>query len=481
MIRELWDRMAALLLLIARYNFSATQQIRMKRVLFVFVVLSWSVWFPIICSAGDWYVRKGATGSNNGTDWVNAWNEMNQINWNSVAAGDTIWLAGGTYTTSLIPGKSGTSGSRIYVKKVLATDAVPAAAAGWNSSYDSQVVINTDQGIYWGSSTTGSYVTIDGRVDSGIKSITPGTSWNSASVRMEQSGTQAGVTLQYIDMAGPAGSDPYTFVDDCKVLSIYTSAPTNLTVRYSRLHGCVDQVMLLGIGDGFVFEHNKLYDNNALNWQTFHPGTVASRACSGTMVYRYNEHYNYSVEGIMLGANSGDQGCTWKIYGNIWHSPYGGAGNVARPLELQYCSSTVYFYNNTMTDLGIGIRALNGASFLPGSQIYNNIFYNSGGPGDGTTGITDYNAYSESNSETHGIANMPSSAFISYSGNDFRIVSTIASNYPRNKGYTLASEYNTDPNGVTRGADGAWDIGAYEYDSGPPITAPAPPTGLRIE
>jgi hypothetical protein len=177
----------------------------------------------------------------------------------------------------------------------------------------------------------------------------------------------------------------------------------------------------------------------------------------------------------MLGANSGDQCCTWKIYGNIWHSPFEGT---ARALELQYCSSTVYFYNNTMVGLGIGIRALNGASFLSGSQIYNNIFYNSGGPGDGTTGITDYNAYSGGTSETHGVSNMPSSAF----GKDYTIVSTVGVNYPRNKGYALASEYNTDPNGVTRGSDGAWDIGAYEYVSGAPdTTPPAAPTGLRIK
>jgi hypothetical protein len=465
--------MAALLLLIAGFNFWATRQISMKRVFFVFVVLSWSVWFPIICFAGDWYVRKGATGSNNGTNWTDAWNEMNQINWDSVAAGDTIWLAGGTYTSVLAIGKSGTSENRIYVKRVLSTDTVPASAPGWNASYDSQVIINTDQGIYWGTTNVGSYVTVDGQVDSGIKSITPGNSWDSSSVRITASNT--GVTLQYIDLAGPGGSGPYTFANDCKVLSIYNASPTNLTVRHSRLHGCVDQVMLLGIGDGFIFEYNRLYDNNAANYATYHPGTVAMRACSGTTTYRYNEHYNWSSEGIMLGANSGDQCCTWKIYGNIWHSPFEGT---ARALELQYCSSTVYFYNNTMVGLGIGIRALNGASFAHGSQIYNNIFYNSGGPGDGTTGITDYNAYSGGTSETHGVSNMPSSAF----GKDYTIVSTVGVNYPRNKGYALASEYNTDPNGVTRGSDGAWDIGAYEYVSGAPdTTPPAAPTGLRIK
>jgi hypothetical protein len=31
-------------------------------------------------------------------------------------------------------------------------------------------------------------------------------------------------------------------------------------------------------------------------------------------------------------------------------------------------------------------------------------------------------------------------------------------------GYTLAAEYNTDPEGLTRGADGVWDRGAFEYN-----------------
>jgi hypothetical protein len=49
----------------------------------------------------DWYVKKGATGSNNGTSWADAWNEMDQIDWLPVNPGDTIWLAGGTYANEL--------------------------------------------------------------------------------------------------------------------------------------------------------------------------------------------------------------------------------------------------------------------------------------------------------------------------------------------------------------------------------------------
>lgn len=55
----------------------------------------------------DWYVAKEAVGSNNGTSWANAWNEMNAVVWANINAGDTLWLSGGpaggtnNYFTSL--------------------------------------------------------------------------------------------------------------------------------------------------------------------------------------------------------------------------------------------------------------------------------------------------------------------------------------------------------------------------------------------
>ena len=71
-----------------------------------------------LSDAANYYVRKGATGANNGTDWINAWNEMNKINWAVISAGDTIWLAGGIYSTELAVAQDGTNENRIYIKRV---------------------------------------------------------------------------------------------------------------------------------------------------------------------------------------------------------------------------------------------------------------------------------------------------------------------------------------------------------------------------
>ena len=104
----------------------------------------------LLCSvlkAEDLYVRPSHTsGAHTGADWTNAWNGFSDVKWGPgagmVGPGDTLWVAGGTYTTQLLVGTNGASGSRITINRVLASDAVPVAAAGWISSLDSQVVID---------------------------------------------------------------------------------------------------------------------------------------------------------------------------------------------------------------------------------------------------------------------------------------------------------------------------------------------------
>ncbi|MCA9381108.1 hypothetical protein KC678_02490 [Candidatus Dojkabacteria bacterium] len=89
-----------------------------------------------------WYVSKNGN-NGDGTSWTNAWNELNQIDWNSVEPGDVVYIDGGTtscayptlvtgitaqpktsqngscgmqYTTTLNPAKNGTSTDPITIK-----------------------------------------------------------------------------------------------------------------------------------------------------------------------------------------------------------------------------------------------------------------------------------------------------------------------------------------------------------------------------
>lgn len=49
-----------------------------------------------------------------------------------------------------------------------------------------------------------------------------------------------------------------------------------------------------------------------------------------------------------------------------------------------------------------------------------------------------------------------------------------------NDGVTLSTPYNLDLLGATRGADGTWERGAYEFNTGAPPAKPNPPTNLGV-
>lgn len=53
-----------------------------------------------------WYINRNATGNNNGTNWTNAWTSPSNINWNNISAGDTIYISGGSDSTTYVPPSS---------------------------------------------------------------------------------------------------------------------------------------------------------------------------------------------------------------------------------------------------------------------------------------------------------------------------------------------------------------------------------------
>jgi hypothetical protein len=118
--------------------------------------------------------------------------------------------------------------------------------------------------------------------------------------------------------------------------------------------------------------------------------------------------------------------------------------------------------------------------------IYNNTFYGmhgpsgvSGGNVSGSTGIVVQNnlwqacvytpGFAYVQTQDHNILNTGVARFVNTATGDFRL----ATNTPT-AGITLGSPYNLDPNGNVRGADGWWDIGAYEF-GGTNIVVPPPP------
>jgi hypothetical protein len=202
---------------------------------------------------------------------------------------------------------------------------------------------------------------------------------------------------------------------------------------------------------------------------------------STNLTWRYNRIWSSPNDGIFHEFGGA---VNLKFYGNvIYHS--GGwemafkAGNTYGPVSI---------YNNTFENdgtFGDYSPAWLGqpSTLVAGSEIANNIFYNV----DNQMGssFSDYNAYSTGGYSETGVVNFtPGSPLNAYSGfvnmssanppaGDFHLTATSAATFQNGK--TLSAEYATDMDGNTRGANGHWYMGAYQYGTS---QAPIPPTGL---
>src|SRR2546430_7506109 len=208
---------------------------------------------------------------------------------------------------------SGSAGKLISIKRVLATDATPTAAAGWNSSFDSKVVVSPSNAnpIDWQSQTTGSYLLIDGRVDSGIqlRIANVGYTWSGAVCFAK--GGQHDITLTNIDMAGPGGNNTFN-----SNLGIFTSTGvSSITVAACRIHGAPNVIKLLNVVNT-TFDHCRIYDSGAINMATYHPNLIEYLNCSNN-TFKYCEISSWAVEGFMVYGECGPL----YVYGCVWHDP----------------------------------------------------------------------------------------------------------------------------------------------------------------
>jgi hypothetical protein len=400
------------------------------------------------------FVNQSAGGSNNGTSWANAWTNLSSIGWSSLAAGDIVCVAGGTYSGSINTGASGSSGNPITIRRATAADKTcGSSTAGWNSAFDAQVVMKGTIEI------GNSYITIDGAVSNGIQVVMQNPS---GSTYVGVGGTSAAtqhVTLRYIEVAGPCGSTPCHNLGDHRSFVIehwngsdYDKQDSWL-LQYMNFHGACNNMVLYG-ETNFVIEHSRLADSLDSVGDICHPNV--GNIGGGTATFRYNEVTNWDTEGLMfLGTG------TWYVYGNIWHDP--STSSFPRYLESQTNSMLVYSYNNTLVNIPYGtVLTSNGGSWSSSSQGRNNIYWNTNGAGFSSD---DYDLSNASLSEAHA-QSKASNPFVNLTGQNYHLSAHTSG------GQNLGSPYNIDYDGNTRTT---WDRGAYEFSSG---TQPDPPTNL---
>ncbi len=396
-------------------------------------------------SGPTFFVAPGGAGD--GTSWQNAWSDVSNIDWGAVDPGSTICIAGGTYGNLSLEG-SGSANARICIKRAVAGDeSCGAASTGWNAAYDAQVVLS---GISCNSTGQGEYVTVDGRVAYGGIKIDDQSLGESYAISLNQ-GQPNYLRLVNLDVAGISTLST-DFTGEGRCLSAISSGTTHgLYIAYSRFHGKPTLILTAGQHD-MVFERNRLYDNVVGNPAAWHPNLWVSVDDDVNVAWRYNDISNWMVEGIMMCPNG--SGCTpdsdWYIYGNVWHDAQGSS---ARVLEGQYVThGPVYVYNNTFANIAsvTGSQG-NGGTFSSGMAT-NNLLWNT------SAGWGAWNISETSNLEP------TSDPFVDVAGSDYHLAAGAA---PIDSGTAIPSQagfdFDTDPDGNVRGADGKWDVGAFEH------------------
>ena len=422
--------------------------------------------------AANYYVRAGATGANNGADWTNAYTTLPS----TLTRGNTYYIADGSYSGYTFDDDvSGTS--TITIKKCTASD--HGTETGYSAAYCD------GQAIFGELRFTRPYYVIDGAVRNE-------SNWKDHSAYGIRT---TGVRASRLD-GGHVGSD-------CSADNItfkYAHVGTTTTAYSSRMDG--EGFYISGFGGGTV-----ACENWTLH-RTLVQNVVVGIQCAGckglNVEYSYfyigwgkeairgqvsasNMTVRYSVFEDSCQRDPGDatSGCTaeianWdgsdfdnnEIYGNVFYKTTsevnsGGAivigGNGSSWVGPATNNSKVY--NNTIAGLknwNANIL-INGGS---GNECRNNLWYGNTGS---TTGCT-------ANSSSHNVV-ASSNPFVNYSGGDFRLAGATTT-----AGYSLPSTYMVDRFGATRGADGNWDLGAYEYVAGgtSPVVLSSP-TNLRIQ
>lgn len=450
----------------------------MNRVLKSLVLVACMV--PPFVMAANVYVRPGATGANNGTDWTNAYTKLPT----TLTRGNTYYLANGTYGSYVF--STPNSGSTpITIKKAVEAD--HGTATGWSSTYgDGQAVfsnwqIYTDYYVFDGQRRNSDWK-LGATSQYGIKVAGTGP------VRLDNGAGTGGdnLTFRYIDIQG-GGRD--TGKGDDVIYGL--TGNSNLTFQYSALHDS-DRTIFLMRGNW----QNLTVDQSYLARNTSTPaihGEMLSMTDSTNVTWSNNIMEDIEGTAFIAGINGGTA-ANWKIFGNVFvHSAayiadtgrksghnYGVAGVVfiANDASNNNQGNNFLFYNNTMVNIKgsySGVVIQKGT----GNEVRNNVWYSSVRTNNSFSGVISNNWYYNTpvdgdSTATKTVCTSGCDIFTSISGKDYRLKAATGG------GLSLSAPYNADMNGVIRGGDGSWDRGAYEFGGGA-VAAVAAPSNLIVK
>ncbi len=425
-------------------------------------------------NAANHYVDKNASGSNNGTSWSNAWQNLSNVQWSTLGAGDTLFISGGTsstiYNETLTIGASGNANGLLVVTK------------GRTTGHNGEVILdggNTGFGIYV---QNDQYVKVSDltirNMDLGARILDP------ANVIRIENCNMYNLHGGGIDISGYNGTYntdqvDSVFIVNCSVVSHETNGnqTDGIDIAYCQN---------IFITDSYVSVDNvgEAHTDIIQTYQIAKNVTLKRNRLENLIDKTINP--SSGANGLMMDKLVG----TITIDNNVLRTPNFNAGAGICAALFAYSQSDpplVYFYNNTC----IWDNATNAFSFgsssypvASGSKYKNNIFYSTGltggadpvnfGPNSSCSNVSNNIFYSSAGSWSGGsnCSSPHANPMFTNPGSDW----TLQGGSPAiDAGIDLGSEYQKDRAGNLR--TGTWDLGAYEYvGGGGGNNPPNPPT-----
>jgi hypothetical protein len=423
------------------------------RILLAVLVLLWAV--PV--SATTYYVRDGATGTAC-TDWgANACDTVQAAYTKAArATQDTICIAEGSYAAPEMD-KPASGSNVITLKKATAAD--HCGGDNWLDSYgDGQAAFGT-------MIPKTNYHTIDGN---GAIFTTYGFTFSgdtSAGV-FRFTSNLTGITLKHAEIKCGNGTDA-----NISAGIRAGSGSTNPWFYNVKVSNCQDDAHKFTAMSGGLIEYSWVNKRGSKSIPTCDcHGDAFDIAGSGSGATLRYSRIDWKGQHIFFEGNSNLQ--VWNVYGNVQWGGWGtdesstldDSGKVADShITIAGASVTLNYYNNTVWEMPSHFTL---ESMVAG-VARNNVLCGRTRSTGGFSSLTHSHNYFETGIPSNGESGAQTGAcpLADPESLDFSLATET------NAGMTIASTatdtFGTDGNGETRGADGTWDRGAFEFTGAP--------------
>jgi hypothetical protein len=409
------------------------------------------------------YIRAGADGDGTGADWTHAYSILPD----ALDRGVTYFVAAGEYGDYTFDDSAGDA--PIIVRRATCSD--HGTDVGWDESYCGGVA-------RFGAIT----FVADDIVFDGVEGGGPG-SWEtglgfairSGGHNVHFEGARSDISLAHVDIEN---NGRYSKGHGGNEHSIYAiGGVSRITLSCSFVHDVNGVHLLTADSDAITIEYSKLARNGPIRFDDGHRESWSAQADDNATI-RYNVFEDISNTGYIALVNGAGDAENWTIHGNVfWATGTLDDAGVASLITTRYDDvhqiSAVGWeiHNNTI----VGIQGSTNIAIANGrdNRVFDNLWYGNTGNTIAIAGAEhDYNWFygnvriegcdppcnldGENGAPNDQIGT--ADPFVDWQGGDFRLVE------PTSPGFELDAELALDPYGLVRGADGAWDRGAYELD-----------------